>query len=46
MSHEEQRVRYNRLRERLIGACYVAGVALPPPPNFSLPSPSSPEALV
>lgn len=37
----EQRHRYNLLRERLNDACYVAGVSLPPPPNFSLPSPSS-----
>ncbi|KAJ3566110.1 hypothetical protein NP233_g7198 [Leucocoprinus birnbaumii] len=42
----EQRHRYNALRKRLNNACYVAGVDLPPPPNFSLPSPSSPESLV
>ncbi|KAF7768132.1 transcriptional regulator family: Fungal Specific TF [Agaricus bisporus var. burnettii] len=42
----EQRIRYNRQRERLIRACYVAGVDLPPPPNYSLPSPSTPGSLV
>ncbi|KXN93397.1 Glucose transport transcription regulator RGT1 [Leucoagaricus sp. SymC.cos] len=42
----EQRHRYNKLRERLNNACYIAGVCLPPPPNFSLPSSSSPESLV
>jgi hypothetical protein len=42
----EQRIRYNRQRERLINACYMAGVDLPPPPNFSLPLPSTPRSLV
>ena len=42
----EQRLRYELLRERLSNACYIAGVGLPAPPNFSLPSPASPETLV
>ncbi|KAF8073616.1 hypothetical protein FPV67DRAFT_1478620 [Lyophyllum atratum] len=37
----EQRYRYDSLRERLVNACYVAGVNPPSPTNLSL-SPSSP----
>ncbi|TFK40666.1 hypothetical protein BDQ12DRAFT_733873 [Crucibulum laeve] len=42
----EQRHRYEVLRERLVNACYAAGVNPPPPPNLSLALPSSVEALV
>ncbi|KAJ7677492.1 hypothetical protein B0H17DRAFT_944826 [Mycena rosella] len=36
---EEQRYRYESLRERLRDACDIAGVAPPPPLNLTLPPP-------
>ncbi|KAG6903252.1 hypothetical protein C0995_000147 [Termitomyces sp. Mi166 len=33
----EQRSRYENLRERLVKACYLAGVSPPPPPNLRIP---------
>ncbi|KAG6836141.1 hypothetical protein H0H93_010974 [Arthromyces matolae] len=36
----EQRYRYEKLRERLANACYLAGVNPPPPPNLTIPSSS------
>ncbi|EAU85892.2 hypothetical protein CC1G_02915 [Coprinopsis cinerea okayama7 len=42
----EQRLRYDALRDKLEQACYTAGISPPPPPNLTLPLPSTPEALV
>jgi len=42
----EQRLRYEALRDKLEQACLTANLAPPPPPNFNLPPPSTPEALV
>ncbi|KNZ81288.1 Quinic acid utilization activator, partial [Termitomyces sp. J132] len=36
----EQRYRYEKLRERLTNACFLAGVNPPPPPNLRIPLPS------
>ncbi|TFK52485.1 hypothetical protein OE88DRAFT_1795692 [Heliocybe sulcata] len=42
----EQRIRYDKLRAELTEACYMAGIAPPPPPNFRLPSLEDPAAII